>query len=111
MEADVDQAELEQLQRAINHEMRERFALGSAQRAVLLQPGDDPAIEPGQLMVRVFLPPLGEGEDYEQALAAWQDAIRRAWTRSGASSRSGCPRRGCSSSPSTTRTEHRCRGS
>jgi hypothetical protein len=74
MEADVDQAEVEQIQRVINHELRERFALGSAQRAVLLQHGDDPAIEPGQLMVRVFLPPPGEGEDYEQALAAWQDA-------------------------------------
>jgi hypothetical protein len=74
MEADVDQAEVEQIQRVINHEMRDRFALGSAQRAVLLQHGDDPAIEPGQLMVRVFLPPPGEGEDYEQALAAWQDA-------------------------------------
>ena len=74
MEADVDQAELDQVQRVINHEMRERFALGSVQRAVLLQHGDDPAIEPGQLMVRVFLPPPGEGEDYDQALAAWQDA-------------------------------------
>jgi len=74
MEAEVDQAELEQLQRAINHEMRERFTAGAVQRAVLLRPGDDPAIEPGQLMVRVFLPPPAEGEDYEQALAAWQDA-------------------------------------
>jgi Peptidase family S41 len=74
MEADVDQAELEQLQRAIDHEMRERFGVGAAQRAVLLRPEDDPAIEPGQLMVRVVLPPPGEGEGYEQALAAWQDA-------------------------------------
>jgi hypothetical protein len=70
----MDQAELEQIQRVINHEMRERFALGSAQRAVLLQHGDDPAIEPGQLTVRVFLPPPEEGEDYDQALAAWQEA-------------------------------------
>jgi hypothetical protein len=74
MEADVDQAELEQLQRAIDHEMRERFGAGAVQRAVLLRPGDDPAIEPGQLMVRVFLPPPGEREDYDQALAAWRDA-------------------------------------
>jgi hypothetical protein len=74
MEADVDQAELEQLQRAINHEMRERFGAEAVQRAVLLWPGDDPAIEPGQLMVRVFLPPPGAGEDYDQTLAAWQDA-------------------------------------
>ena len=74
MEADVDQAELEQLQRAIDHEMRERFGAGAVQRAVLVRAGDDLAIEPGQLMVRVFLPPPGEGEDYDQALAAWRDA-------------------------------------
>jgi hypothetical protein len=74
MEADVDQAELEQLQRAIDHEMRERFGAGAVQRTVLLRPGDDPAIEPGQLMVRVFLPPPGEGEGYKRALAAWRDA-------------------------------------
>src|ERR1022692_230365 len=74
MEAAVDQAELEQIQRALNHEMRDRFADGAVQRAVLLQPGDDPAIESGQLMVRVILPPPGDGEDYEHALAAWQDA-------------------------------------
>jgi hypothetical protein len=74
MEADVDQAELEQLQRAVDHEMRERFGAGAVQRAVLLRPGDDPGIEPGQLMVRVFLPSPGEEEDYEQALAAWRDA-------------------------------------
>jgi hypothetical protein len=74
MEADVDQAELEQLQRAIDHEMRERFGAGAVRRAVLLRPGDDSAIEPGQLTVRVFLPPPGEGEDYDQALAAWRDA-------------------------------------
>ncbi|MGH3179704.1 MAG: S41 family peptidase, partial [Streptosporangiaceae bacterium] len=61
-------------------ELRERFLAGAVQRAVLLQHGDDPAIEPGQLMVRVFIPPPDgppDGpQDYEQALAAWQDAHR-----------------------------------
>jgi hypothetical protein len=66
MEAEMDQAQLEEIQRALNHWLKERFADGV--RAVLLRPGDDPAIEPGQLMVRVFLPPP-EG-DYEAALAA-----------------------------------------
>ena len=49
------------------------------QRAELLQHGDDPAIEPGQLMVRVFIPPPDgpeDPQDYEQALAAWQDTHR-----------------------------------
>jgi Peptidase family S41/N-terminal domain of Peptidase_S41 in eukaryotic IRBP len=67
----MDQAERAMVERAINHEMQERFAAGAVQRAALLQYGDDPAIEPGQLMVRVFIPAAGGPP--EQALAAWQD--------------------------------------
>jgi hypothetical protein len=65
----MDQAEQAMVERVINHEMQERFGPGAVQRAVLLQPGDDPAIEPGQLMVRVFV----EASD-EPGLAAWQSA-------------------------------------
>jgi peptidase S41-like protein len=72
----VERAEQDQLERVINHELTERLAAGAVQRAVVLQHGDDPAIEPGQLMVRVFIPPPDEPEDYEQALATWQDAHR-----------------------------------
>jgi len=72
----VERAEHDQIERAINHELNGRFAEGAVQRAVLLQHGDDPAIEPGQLMVRVFIPAPGGPEDYEQVLAAWQDANR-----------------------------------
>jgi Peptidase family S41/N-terminal domain of Peptidase_S41 in eukaryotic IRBP len=67
------------VERVINHEMQERFSTGAVRRAVLLQHGDDPAIEPGQLLVRVFV----EASD-EPGLTAWQsahqaeiDAIRR----------------------------------
>ena len=70
----MERAEQDQLERVINHEVKERFAAGAVQRAVLLQHGDDPAIGPGQLMVRVFVPAPDEREDYEQALDAWQDA-------------------------------------
>ena len=72
----MERAEQDQVERAINHELKERFAEGAVQRAVLLQHGDDPAIEPGQLMVRVFVPAPDEPGDYDQALAAWQDAHR-----------------------------------
>jgi Peptidase family S41/N-terminal domain of Peptidase_S41 in eukaryotic IRBP len=68
----MERAEQAMIERVINHEMQERFAAGAVQRAVLLQHGDDPAIEPGQLMVRVFVP-AADGPP-EQALAAWQDA-------------------------------------
>jgi len=70
----MERAELDQIERVINHELRERFLTGAVERAVLLQHGDDPAIEPGQLLVRVFVPAPDRPEDYEQALAAWQDA-------------------------------------
>ena len=52
----MDRAELDQIERAINHELRERFTADAVKRAVLLQHGDEPEIPPGQLMVRVFLP-------------------------------------------------------
>jgi len=75
----MERAEQAMVERVINHEMQERFGAGAVQRAVLLQHGDDPAIEPGELMVRVFV----EASD-EPGLTAWQgahqagiDAIRR----------------------------------
>jgi hypothetical protein len=79
MEAAMERTELNMVERVINHEIEKRFAPGAVRRAVLLQHGDDPAIEPGQLMVRVFIPPPDgpeDPQDYEQALAAWQDAYR-----------------------------------
>ncbi|HEX5293928.1 MAG TPA: S41 family peptidase [Streptosporangiaceae bacterium] len=75
----MKRAEQAMVERVINHEMQERFSAGAVRRAVLLQHGDDPAIEPGQLLVRVFV----EASD-EPGLTAWQsahqegiDAIRR----------------------------------
>ena len=70
----MERAELDQIERVINHELRERFLAGAVQRAVLLQHGDDPAVQPGQLLVRVFVPPPDRPEDYQHALAAWQGA-------------------------------------
>ena len=65
----MERAEQAMVERVINHEMQERFGAGAVQRAVLLQHGDDPAIEPGELMVRVFV----EASD-EPGLTAWQSA-------------------------------------
>jgi hypothetical protein len=73
----VEQAEISRIERIINRELRERFGLGAVQRAVLLQHGDEEAIEPGQLMLRVFIPAPSEPGEYEQALAAWQAAHQR----------------------------------
>ena len=72
----MERAEKDQIERAINHELKERFAAGAVQRAVLLEHGDDPTVGAGQLMVRVFVPAPDEPADYERALAAWQEAHR-----------------------------------
>jgi hypothetical protein len=74
----VERSEIDQIERVLNRELKERFVAGSVQRGVLLQHGDDPAIAPGQLMVRVFIPAPARPEDYEQVLAAWQGDHRTA---------------------------------
>ncbi len=69
----MERAELDQVNRVLDHVVKDHFPAGAVRRAVLLQHGDDPAIEPGQLLVRVFIPAPDGPEDYEQALAVWQD--------------------------------------
>ncbi len=69
----MERAELEQLERVIDREIKIRFPRDTVQRVVLRQHGDEPAIEPGELLVRVFIPaPDGPG-DYAQSLAAWEE--------------------------------------
>jgi hypothetical protein len=72
----VERADKDRLERVINRTVKERFGAGAVERAVVLEHSDDAAIEPGQLMVRVFVPAPEEPADYEQALAAWQEAHR-----------------------------------
>ena len=71
----MERGELDQIERVINHELRTRFLAGAVERAVLLQHGDDPAIEPGNLLVRVFIPAPDRPEDYEQALKTRKPSI------------------------------------
>ena len=72
----MDDAEVSRIERVINRELHERFPDGAVLRAVLLTHDDDPAIEPGQLMVRVFIPAPSERAEYEETLTAFQDAHR-----------------------------------
>jgi hypothetical protein len=80
----VERAEKNQIENVINRRLAEMFPPGAVQRAVLLEHGEDPGVGPGELLVRVFIPPPDEPGGYEQALADWQaahqsgvDAIRR----------------------------------
>src|SRR5215467_11737729 len=68
----ADRDVLDVIEREIADEVRTRFPGDTVQRVRLLQYGDHPMIEPGDLWVRVLL--AGDPEDYERILRAFQDA-------------------------------------
>jgi hypothetical protein len=70
-EAAMDRVGLTDIEREIDAEARERFPGGAVRQVVILQYGDDPEIEPGDLWVRVLLAADGP-EDYERAMLAFQ---------------------------------------
>jgi hypothetical protein len=64
----MDQAELNHLREQIEHLARNRFPGPAVQRVVLRQYGDEPEIEPGELLVRLVLkPPDGRRPDGSEA--------------------------------------------
>lgn len=75
MDGDV----LDAIEREIDQEVRARFRGTAVRQAVLLQYGDDPQIEPGDLWVRVLLDePDGPDDDWEPALTAFEQANQTA---------------------------------
>ena len=69
----TDREVLAALEREIEDEAKIRFPGGAVSRVRLLQYGDDPEVEPGDLWVRVI--PAADGpEDRERALQAFIDA-------------------------------------
>ena len=69
----MDQVAIERLEQQIDQEVKKRFP-GAVQRVAVLQYGDDPVIEPGELMVRVILEAAEGREGQEQALQAFENA-------------------------------------
>ena len=58
--AALDRAALDQLQTRLDEQVREHFPGGGVQRIALLQHGDDPSVEPGDLLARVFIEEAAE---------------------------------------------------
>ena len=77
----MEQAAVERLERMIDREIKARFPAGGVQRVAVLRHGDDPAIEPGELLVRVFIATGGEPDDYQRSLDAWAEAHQAALKR------------------------------
>jgi hypothetical protein len=91
----MEQAEFERIREQLDQGIRERFAGAPIDRVEVLQYGDDPEIEPGQLLVRVVVAVSGDAEERLQEFDAFHDAHREtfcgaSWTgcRPGSSSRS-----------------------
>jgi hypothetical protein len=70
--AGTDRDVLDAIEREIDDEAKTRFPDGMVHRVLLLQYGDDPEIEPGDLWVRVI--PTADGpEDWQRSLDAFCD--------------------------------------
>jgi hypothetical protein len=73
----MDQAAIDRIQHQMDDEVRNRFA-GAVRRVAVLQYGEDPVVEPGELLVRVIIEAPEEHEGQEQALQAFEKAHRPA---------------------------------
>ena len=78
----MDRDVLDVIEGEIDQEARARFSGTAVRQAVLLQYGDDPEIEPGDLWVRVLLDePDGPDDDWGPALTAFEQANETAIER------------------------------
>ncbi len=73
----MERAALDHIRQKIEAELEKRFPGTTLQRVVVLQYGDDPVIEPGELAVRVSIEAPGR-EGQEQALDQFHNANRAA---------------------------------
>src|SRR5690242_9237206 len=74
----MEQAELDRLQEQLGQLVQERFPGAPIQRVAVLGYGDDPEIEPGQLLARVYLEAGDEQAAREQAVKEFHDAYGEA---------------------------------
>jgi hypothetical protein len=73
----VEQAALDHVQQLIEDDITARFPGGGIERVVVLQYGDDPAVEPGELAVRVFVAAEGDHEERERVAEDFGREFRR----------------------------------
>jgi hypothetical protein len=79
----MEQAELDALRQKFDEEVRGRFSGAPIERTEVLQYGDDPEIEPGQILARIVVDPQGAtdedgNEERGRRLEAFRDANRDA---------------------------------
>jgi hypothetical protein len=75
----MEQAELDQIRQQFGQQVRSRFPEGAIERVEVLQYGDAPEVEPGQLLARVVARTPDDWEGREQAFEALHDGRRAAF--------------------------------
>lgn len=81
----MDQAELERIREQFDREVRTRLTGVPVERTEVLQYGDDPEVEPGQVLARVVLATPADEEERARAFEAVHDEHRRAFQSCAAS--------------------------
>ncbi len=75
----MDREELQQIERVLTEKIRERMD-GAIERVAVLQYGDDPAVEPGELVVRVYVATLGadneRGRAFHELMHGHEEELR-----------------------------------
>jgi len=74
----LDRAKLDVLQQKFDELVRERLPGAAIERVAVLQYGDDPEIEPGELLARIVLRSGESEEDRKKAMRAFDDEQRDA---------------------------------
>ena len=72
----MDQAAVDRLTEQAREQIRERFPDAPVARVEVLQYGDDPEVEPGQLLIRVVLEAPDDKEGRLQALESFHSSHR-----------------------------------
>ncbi len=74
----MEKAAVDRLQELIDEEVRKRFPADAVREVKVLQYGDDPVVEPGQLAVHVYLSAPDDTDEREEVMHAFEQANRKA---------------------------------
>ena len=73
----MEKEALEQVQQMLNEKVKARFPEGVIEDVRLLQYGDDPVVEPGQIVVRVTAAAGADEEDRNRVVRKFEGAFRQ----------------------------------
>jgi hypothetical protein len=76
----MEQTELDQIRQQFDQQVHSRFPEGTIRQVAVLQHGEDPEVEPGQLLARVVVETPDGRKGREQAFRALHDGHHAAFT-------------------------------